>query len=188
MLMTNGTGVAIPIAALSPVEKKEKLVFSLTNNDTAYSVSAGYRQIRGSFSIPATYNGKPVTSIGSFAGCSNLTGITIPASVTQIGNSAFSGCTGLTSVTIPAGVTTIGEYAFQNCTRLRSVTIPASVTTIGEYAFSYWYSSQTINVRGYASEAEADVAWRVNWRRERYSNSTRNISATIKYWNGSSYQ
>ena len=41
--------------------------------------------------------------------------VTIPNSVTSIGNSAFRGCSGLTSVTIPNSVTSIGEYAFRDC-------------------------------------------------------------------------
>ena len=47
--------------------------------------------------------------------------MTIPNSVTSIGDSAFSGCTGLTSVTIPNSVTSIGDWAFANCGNLRSV-------------------------------------------------------------------
>ena len=79
-----------------------------------------------------------VTSIGGYAfqGCSGLTSITIPNSVTSIGNYAFSYCTGLTSVTIPNSVTSIGNFAFYGCSGLTSVTIPNSVTHIGDYAFS----------------------------------------------------
>ena len=43
----------------------------------------------------------------------------------------------ITSVTIPNSVTTIGEYAFGECSDLTSITIPNSVTSIGEYAFEY---------------------------------------------------
>ena len=38
-------------------------------------------------------------------------------------------------MTIPDSVTSIGEYAFLNCSRLQSVTIPNSVMNIGKNAF-----------------------------------------------------
>ena len=79
-----------------------------------------------------------VTSIGDRAFYRNteLTSVTIGNSVTSIGDGAFLGCTGLTSVTIGNSVTSIGDYAFNNCTGLTSVTIGNSVTSIGDYAFS----------------------------------------------------
>ena len=70
----------------------------------------------------------------AFLNCRNLTNITIPDSVTAIGEYAFSGCS-LTSTTIPDRVTTIGKYAFAGCNSLTSITIPDSVTTIGERTF-----------------------------------------------------
>ena len=78
-----------------------------------------------------------VTSIGDYAFeyCSGLISVTIPHSVTSIGSCAFLNCTGLTSVTIPSSVTSIGGSAFGGCSGLTSVTIPNSVTSIGEYAF-----------------------------------------------------
>ena len=79
-----------------------------------------------------------VTSIGdhTFSHCSGLTSATIGNSVTSIGKDAFRNCSGLTSVTIGNSVTSIGSYAFDGCSGLTSVTIPNSVTTICEDAFA----------------------------------------------------
>ena len=67
--------------------------------------------------------------------CSGLTSVTIPNSVTSIGNHAFRYCFGLTSVTIPNSVTSIGDEAFYDCSGLTSVTIGSGVTSIGNNAF-----------------------------------------------------
>ena len=71
----------------------------------------------------------------AFSGCSVLTSLTLPSSVTSIGYEAFYGCSGLTSLTLPSSVTSIGEYAFRGCSGLTSLTIPSSVTSIGSDAF-----------------------------------------------------
>ena len=78
-----------------------------------------------------------VTSIGesAFEYCRSLTSLAIPSSVTSIGKSAFEYCRSLTSLTIPSSVTLIGWYAFQGCSGLTSLTIPSSVTSIGYSAF-----------------------------------------------------
>ena len=72
----------------------------------------------------------------------NLTSVTIPNSVTSIGNEAFWGCIGLTSVTIGNSVTSIGSYAFSRCRSLTSVTIPNGV--IGSNAFSGCKNVETV--------------------------------------------
>ena len=70
-----------------------------------------------------------------FNGCSGLTSLTLPSSVTKIGCYALFNCIGLTSLTLPSSVTEIGEHAFLNCRGLTNFTIPSGVTSIGGGAF-----------------------------------------------------
>ncbi len=79
--------------------------------------------------VPSGLNTVVITggsSIGdyAFSGCTGLTSITIPESVTSIGEGAFYGCAGLKSITIPNSVTSIGYNAFYGCTSLNSITLP----------------------------------------------------------------
>lgn len=69
-------------------------------------------------------------------------GVTYP--VTRIEFRAFNYCYSLTSVTIPNSVTCIGNMAFSGCSKLKNIYIPSSVIDIGEYAFSgtAWLENQ----------------------------------------------
>ena len=87
--------------------------------------------------IPATYNGLPVTVIGSnaFADCTHLTSVTLPDTITILEEYAFAWCHQLQSVNIPYGVTTIGRSAFVWCGSLAEIIIPTTATSIGDSAF-----------------------------------------------------
>ena len=102
-----------------------------SNDELGNSVFKGC-SVLTSVTIPSS-----VTVIGwnAFEGCSGLTSLIIPSSVTSIDPSAFKGCSGLTSLTIPSSVTSIGRSAFSGCSGLTSLVIPSSVTSIGESVF-----------------------------------------------------
>ena len=105
--------------------------------NTSYD-KLGYLAFEGCSSLTSLTIPSSVTSIGfsAFSGCSGLTSLTIPSSVTSIGSSAFEGCSGLTSLTISSSVTEICDYVFKGCSGLTSLTIPSSVTSIGYKVFS----------------------------------------------------
>jgi len=67
----------------------------------------------------------------AFSGFANLSGITLPESLTAIGASAFNGCSGLTTLIMPESVAVIGSNAFNNCAALTLGVFPES------YAHTY---------------------------------------------------
>ena len=82
----------------------------------------------------------------AFYGCSGLASVTIPGSVTTIGESSFWKCSNLKSVTISDGVMYIGEVAFRDCSSLESITIPKSITKIADFAFYGCKSLASVNL------------------------------------------
>ena len=86
-----------------------------------------------------------LVEIGAYAfrECQNLASVTLPESLTTLDHSAFSSCKSLRAVKIPSKVTTIPDQCFNGCSSLESVTIPEGVTTIGDRAF---YENQLKNL------------------------------------------
>lgn len=131
--------------------------------EDSYYVSGYNKIIDGKIEILPEYGRLPVKSIGfaAFSCCvDDLEYITIPASITAIGDhafagcldlkevifdkssqlisigrSAFSGCSKLEKINIPAGVTEIGDSAFARCSKLKSIVIPAGVVNIELFTF-----------------------------------------------------
>ena len=91
-----------------------------------------------------------ITKVAALGACTNLTSVTIPNGVTEIGRFAFYGCNNLVSVAIPDGVTSIGNQAFYSC-GLTRVFISKTVTQIGLLVFDncrelsdvYYFGSET---------------------------------------------
>ena len=129
-----------------PELKIENLSTEVTEQDLENAVEDEYgvkysrdgrRLLKVSNSLDGSYKIKENTKVicnDAFWGCTSLSCIVIPNSVTYIGDDAFS-MTALSSVVIPNSVTSIGKGTFWNCTFLSSIVIPNSVTSIGNRAF-----------------------------------------------------
>lgn len=89
-----------------------------------------------------------VTYLGdsAFSGCGSLKSLVLPDSITSIGDGAFAFCSSLKSITIPSGVTKISDKTFKGCSALKSVTLPSGVTEIGDFAFDGCRSLKSINI------------------------------------------
>ena len=129
-----------------PELKIENLSTEVTEQDLENAVEDEYgvkysrdgrRLLKVSNSLDGSYKIKENTKVicnDAFWGCTSLSCIVIPNSVTYIGDDAFS-MTALSSVVIPNSVTSIGKGTFWNCTFLSSIVIPNSVTSIEKQAF-----------------------------------------------------
>ena len=187
-----------------------------------YKTYGNCEKPKGNLIIPetVTYEGKTyiVTEIsaGVFYNSKGLTSVTIPNSINSIGTDAFAGCDNLTSVTInseapindagiylkkgqlryyvldkstvsvvsddnqnyagdiviPSKITAgntfsvigIGGYAFAECINLKSVTIPNTIKTIGENAFRSCIHLTAI----YCQAKSEPYGWDNNWNPNKY--------------------
>ena len=101
--------------------------------------------LQGQFSF-STNNGS--LTITGYTGSASI--VVIPAttngySVTAIGTLAFLDAT-FTSITIPNSISTIGDFAFYACLNVTKFDIPASVTNISPSAFNFTYAATNFNV------------------------------------------
>ena len=131
---------------LAPAVSRSSLTtVELDDRTTEINRFAFYETSLRSITIPST-----VTSIGNYAiyNCDSLISITIPDTVTSIGDFAFSFCDALKTVAFGANsqLESIGDAVFNWCPALTSIEIPSGVTSIGDNAFSNCSSLITITV------------------------------------------
>ena len=96
----------------------KELRYTITSiNPRTVTVSASSTSLSGSISIPSTVSstgsGLPTSYIGNY-------------SVTRLGS--FAGCTQITSVSMPSSITAMNNYAFNGCSSLHSVSLSSNIT------------------------------------------------------------
>ncbi len=121
-------------------------VLANTSGDYEYTVLddgtaeiTGYKGNDGYITIPSTFDGYTVTSIGNaaFQNCDSLTSVIIPNSVTRIGQKAFRFCDSLTDIIIPDSVEYIEAWSFESCKNLTNVFFSGYLKSIGYASFSH---------------------------------------------------
>ena len=102
----------------------------------------GLNQVE-SITLPST-----LTAIGnnSVAGMQKVTAVALPEGLQSIGEYAFQSWRGLTSLTLPSTLQSIGNSAFSGCSSVPSLTVPGSVKTIGSYVFNGWTSLTDLTI------------------------------------------
>lgn len=106
---------------LFTADGKKLICYLSTRNDTEYSVPEGVEEI----------------GVGAFNSNNYLEKVTLPKSLTLVGESAFNSCFGLTTAVFTEGsdaALVLAVSAFQN-SGLTSISLPARVTAIGDTAF-----------------------------------------------------
>ena len=164
--------VAIMVLSVSPVGALTEIDLSslfsveasaLTSGNYTYTVSGknatitAYSGTASTLSIPSTLGGYTVTAIGpgAFANNTYLTSVTIPSTVTKIGEvnytwtGVFENCPKLKTVTLKDGSAdaSIGAETFKNCASLQSITIPGNYIIVREYAFDGCTSLQSVTLK-----------------------------------------
>lgn len=94
-------------------------------------------------SIPDTVT---VIGEGAFAGNTTLQKLSLPDSIQEIGYNAFGDCTALTAVTLPDSVRKVGPGAFKGCTALTTVELGSGITSWGSGVFNECTSLSTLLV------------------------------------------
>ena len=146
-----------------PFDINEQGIYYLITGDSTVSISSnGYNSYSGTIVIPNSIDiegeERNVTAIEpyAFANCTELRKVSMPNSVTEIGEYAFAGSnvyqinlskniteiknytfmgSGLGSITIPNKVTKIGDCAFWACSYLHDAVLPEGLESIGQAAF-----------------------------------------------------
>lgn len=144
----DSTTAAESSAAAGGDTAPETNIFNYQMNDDGTVSITGYNGTDTDLNIPATLDNYVVSAIADHAFEANwdLTNVTLPHGLTEIGESAFMDCGSLTTINVPETVAQIDRAAFAGCSALTSLTLPEAVSTVLEEAFTGCASLTSLTV------------------------------------------
>lgn len=152
--------VVIPTVVESPLTKKQYSVQGIDNqafcgngNLITVEISRGVTYIPDScffhcWQLTDVTLPNSIKDLGqeSFGWCNALKTINIPEGVTVLPDGIFNCCQDLSTIELPRGLKTIGKEAFNSCPSLESIKIPASVDSIGTSAFNSCWTLKSVTI------------------------------------------
>jgi BspA type Leucine rich repeat region (6 copies) len=158
----SGRRLLMLLLALLSLPAAPQAQFNCETNDGTITITRDTFPGDAVVTIPETMSGLPVARIGAdaFFGCTNLSSITIPNSVTSINSKAFLGCTNLVAITVDPLNTvynSVDGVVFDKSRttligfpvgRAGSYTIPNNVTSIGQDAFEGCFFLTSVTIPG----------------------------------------
>ncbi len=137
--------LVLMVALLLAVPAYAEDSYTLITKNGVNEVVTPFQATKGSVNFPTEIDGVKIAKIGDFACYESydVTDVTIPQGITEIGRSAFTNIF-ITDIVIPEGVTKIGNRAFALCAKLENISIPSTLKYVDAYAFyrTPWYENQ----------------------------------------------
>ena len=124
-----------PCAAYLQRNRMNEFLYQMNYDEASYTVMH-YNGRAEDAVIPGSFLGKPVTIIFDklFAGHAELRSVSIPDTVTDLGEFVFDGCLNLRRVDLPSGLLYLWGYTFCRC-GIEEIVLPDQVRVIPSYAF-----------------------------------------------------
>ena len=112
-----------------------KFSYQMNYDEASYAVTH-YEGNAEDVVIPGTFLGKPVTILFDklFAGHQEIRSVSIPDTVTDLGEFVFDGCLSLRRLELPAGLQNLWGYTFCRC-GIEEIVLPDPIKIIPAYAF-----------------------------------------------------
>ena len=172
-------------ASMSIINNRPMTIYAYTNYAGGVAITGINKPDKaikdGQLEIPNKIRGKSVLYVSNIDD-ETLMSVTLPDTVTVIGENAFSGCVSLKSIIIPNSVIEIGESAFSGCSSLEEIFIPKSVTIVEKHAFQ---NCKSLTIYCQATEKPSDWAfsWNTNFRPTFWGVEKKGVTEDGFVWN-----